>query len=162
MTVAFFSGKRRRAAAALGAVSAGLLTLSACDKPTPLATMTVGSSSVSSEATCKGDGKAIPTDEIEECLADIESAKTLGYERGATLRLGVEPEVVEDGKKWVVTLDGNPITEASDQTYRSFPNADVFSTGGTGAPAKTKTIGIIQFNEKDQPLSIWTFKLDLD
>ncbi|HBF81590.1 MAG TPA: DUF2771 domain-containing protein, partial [Streptomyces sp.] len=42
MTVAFFSGKGRRIGVALGAVSAGLLVLSACDKPTPLATVTVG------------------------------------------------------------------------------------------------------------------------
>ncbi|MGW3730118.1 DUF2771 domain-containing protein, partial [Streptomyces sp. NPDC000851] len=38
--------RRRRAVAAAGAVSAGLLVLSACDKPSPMSTITVGSSSV--------------------------------------------------------------------------------------------------------------------
>ena len=59
MTVPFFSGKSRRIGVALGAVSAGLLVLSACDKPTPLATVTVGDNSVHTEASCYNDGNAL-------------------------------------------------------------------------------------------------------
>ena len=61
--------RRRRALAAAGAVSAGVLVLSACDKPTPLATVTVGTSSVHSEATCGGEsGETVKTADLPKCL----------------------------------------------------------------------------------------------
>jgi poly(3-hydroxybutyrate) depolymerase len=60
--------RRRRAVAAAGAVSAGLLVLSACDKPTPVSTITVGRNSVHTEATCYNDGDAVKTAELAKCL----------------------------------------------------------------------------------------------
>ena len=56
MTTLHSRSRRRRVVAAAGAVSAGLLVLSACDKPSPIATITVGTNSVNSEATCYNDG----------------------------------------------------------------------------------------------------------
>ncbi|MGP9020164.1 DUF2771 domain-containing protein [Streptomyces sp. BR1] len=160
MTVAFTSGKARRAGIALGAVSAGLLVLSACDKPTPLATVTVGNTSVNAEATCRNDGKVLSDEKLTTCLSSVKTSKTIKYSPGATLRLGVDPDVVENGDKWVAVLDGAPITEPSKQTYRSFPNADVFATGGQGGAApKSKKINIIQVNDNNKPKSVWSFTL---
>ncbi|GHI88233.1 hypothetical protein [Streptomyces xanthophaeus] len=160
MTAPLFSGRARRSVAALGAVSAGLLLLSACDKPTPLATVTVGTSSVSAESACH-DGTELSTDKVQECLSGLKNAKTIDYARGDTLRLGVEPEVVEDGKKWQAVLDGQPITEPSSNTYRSFPGADVFATGGQGEAPSSKKLAIVQVAEDGKPLSVWSFNLKL-
>ncbi|MFD3698582.1 DUF2771 domain-containing protein [Streptomyces sp. NPDC058646] len=160
MTAPLFSGRARRSVAALGAVSAGLLLLSACDKPTPLATVTVGTSSVSAESACH-DRTELSTDKVQECLGGLKDAKTIDYTRGDTLRLGVEPEVVEDGKKWQAVLDGQPITEPSSNTYRSFPGADVFATGGQGEAPASKKLAIVQVAEDGKPLSVWSFNLKL-
>ncbi|WP_411101538.1 DUF2771 domain-containing protein [Streptomyces sp. cmx-4-9] len=161
MTAPLFSGRARRSVAALGAVSAGLLLLSACgDKPTPLATVTVGTSSVSAESACH-DGTELSTDKVQQCLTGLKDAKTVEYTRGDTLRLGVEPEVVEDGRKWQAVLDGQPITEPSSNTYRSFPGADVFATGGQGEAPSSKKLAIVQVAEDGKPLSVWSFNLKL-
>ncbi|GAA0627207.1 DUF2771 domain-containing protein [Streptomyces crystallinus] len=162
MTASFTSGKARRAGIALGAVSVGLLVLSACDKPTPLATVTVGTTSVNAEAACRGDGKPLTDEKLTTCLSNVKTSKTIKYSPGSTLRLGVDPDVVEHGDKWVAVLDGNPITEPSNKTYRSFPNADVFATGGQGAAPKTKKINIIQVNDANKPKSVWSFTLKRD
>ncbi|MGW0391536.1 DUF2771 domain-containing protein [Streptomyces sp. NPDC003042] len=165
MTAPLFPGRARRSVAALGAVSAGLLLLSACaelTKPTPLATVTVGSSSVSTEAACrKGDGQDLSMEKVQECLTDVKDAKTITYGRGDTLRLGVEPDVVEDGKKWQAVLDGQPITEPSENTYRSFHGADVFATGGQGEAPSSKMLSFVQVAKDGTPLSVWTFKIKL-
>ncbi|MFF4371414.1 DUF2771 domain-containing protein [Streptomyces sp. NPDC001594] len=163
MTAPLFPGRARRSVAALGAVSAGLLLLSACDsdKPTPLATVTVGSSSVSAEAECRSDGKDLSMDKVQECLTGKKNAKTIEYGRGDTLRLGVEPKVVEDGKKWQAVLDGQPITEPSANTYRSFAGADVFATGGQGEAPQSKMLSFVQVGEDGKPLAVWSFKLKL-
>ncbi|MGP3687703.1 DUF2771 domain-containing protein [Streptomyces sp. IBSNAI002] len=161
MTAPLFSGRARRSVAALGAVSAGLLLLSACDKPTPLATVTVGTSSVSAEAACHGGAEPLSMDKVQDCLTNLKDAKTVEYARGDTLRLGVEPDVVEDGKKWQAVLDGQPITEPSSNTYRSFPGADVFATGGQGEAPASKKLAFVQVGEDGKPLSVWTFNLKL-
>ncbi|MCP3822001.1 DUF2771 domain-containing protein [Streptomyces sp. A3M-1-3] len=168
MTAPLFSGKGRRTAAALGAVSAGLLVLSACgSKPTPLATVTVGTTTVTSEAACQGgDGKGLSNEKLQECIEGLKTSKTVKYSPGTTLRIGVEPEVVEDGKKWIAALDGQPITDQSNKTYRSFPGVDFFGTGGQGEPAKSRKISIIQFSDKGpskgKAEAVWNFKLQRD
>ncbi|MCJ1680601.1 DUF2771 domain-containing protein [Streptomyces sp. APSN-46.1] len=161
MTAQLFSGRGRRSVAALGAVSAGLLLLSACgDKPTPLATVTVGTSSVSAEAACR-DSKELSMEKVQECFTDHKEAKTIEYGRGDTLRLGVEPEVVEDGKKWQAVLDGQPITEPSSNTYRSFPGADLFATGGAGEAPASKKLAFVEVSEDGKPLAVWNFTVKL-
>ncbi|MEU4729091.1 MULTISPECIES: DUF2771 domain-containing protein [unclassified Streptomyces] len=161
MTAPLFSGRARRSVAALGAVSAGLLLLSACDKPTPLATVTVGTASVSAEASCHDGKEPLSMDQVQECLTNLKDAKTIDYARGDTLRLGVDPEVVEDGKRWSAVLDGQPITEPSANTYRSFPGADVFATGGQGEAPASKKLAFLQTGEDGKPLAVWTFNLKL-
>ncbi|MFF1559906.1 DUF2771 domain-containing protein [Streptomyces sp. NPDC058279] len=164
MTAPLFPGRAHRSVAALGAVSAGLLLLSACGsaKPTPLATVTVGSSSVSSESACRpAGGEELTVERVQSCLANAKNAKTIEYGRGDTLRLGVEPDVVKDDKKWQAVLDGQPITEPSSNTYRSFQGADVFATGGQGEAPASKMLGFVQVDASGKPLAVWTFKVKL-
>ncbi|MET9699035.1 DUF2771 domain-containing protein [Streptomyces sp. NPDC006529] len=169
MTAPLSSGRARRSVAALGAVSAGLLVLSACDKPTPLATVTVGSSSVSAQATCKlkDSEKELSDARVQECLEDSKGAKnaqSIDYTAGDTLRLGVEPEVVEGGKKWLAAVGTQRLGDLTSNTYQSFPGLNPFSTGGQGAPAApvdAQPIHIIELSENGKPTSVWTFNLKL-
>ncbi|MEU2156492.1 DUF2771 domain-containing protein [Streptomyces sp. NPDC019396] len=155
MTVAFSSGKRRRAVAALGAVSAGLLVLSACDKPTPLATVTVGSNSVSTEAACYNDGEAIKESLIQGCL-NKKTGKTVEVSSDERVRFGVEPEVAENG--WTLFIGGQQAEqEPYHKTYRSIPASAFFSTQ-TGEATNTAQVSIVETTGK-RLTGIWHFTL---
>ncbi|MET9967808.1 DUF2771 domain-containing protein [Streptomyces sp. NPDC006356] len=148
--------RRRRALAAAGAVSAGLLALSACDKPTPLATVTVGTSSVHSEATCGGEGKALETSDLAGCLKDkgIESIKV---DPDDTVRFGVDPEIADEG--WTILMNGQPLTDSSTKTYRTVPGS-VFFNAQYGASGDSTLVSIKE-GEKDVT-GLWSFKLKKD
>ncbi|MFD7030110.1 DUF2771 domain-containing protein [Streptomyces sp. NPDC059917] len=166
MTAPLFSGRARRSVAALGAVSAGLLVLSACDKPTPLATVTVGSSSVSAQAACRlqDSEKELSEARVQECLSDskgTKDAKTIDYTAGETLRLGVEPDVVEDGKKWLAAVGTQRLGDLTSNTYQSFPGLNPFSTGGQGEAPSAQPLHIIELSKDGKPTSVWTFNLKL-
>ncbi|MFC8915914.1 DUF2771 domain-containing protein [Streptomyces sp. NPDC057116] len=155
MTVAFFSGKARRAGVALGAVSAGLLVLSACDKPTPLATVTVGSDSVNAEATCYNDGKAIKESQIQSCL-NKKAEKTITVSADDRVRFGVDPEVAENG--WTLFIGGQQAEqEPYKKTYRSIP-ASAFLSSQTGETSNTAQISIVETSGK-KLTGIWHFEL---
>ncbi|GGU32083.1 DUF2771 domain-containing protein [Streptomyces lavendofoliae] len=155
MTVAFFSGKARRAGVALGAVSAGLLVLSACDKPTPLATVTVGSDSVNTEATCYNDGKAIKESQIQTCL-NKKAEKTITVSADDRIRFGVDPEVAENG--WTLFIGGQQAEqEPYKKTYRSIP-ASAFLSSQTGETSNTAQISIVETTGK-KLTGIWHFQL---
>ncbi|MFJ6697176.1 DUF2771 domain-containing protein [Streptomyces sp. NPDC091272] len=159
MTVALFSGKARRTAAALGVVSAGLLVLSACDKPTPRATITVGSDSVNSEAACYAHGdEGIGEQETPGCL-NKKPTKSVKVSMEDKVRLGVDPEVAENG--WTVFINGQPAEqEPFKKTYRSIPGNAFFSTGQQGAaPAKEATVSIVETGGK-KLIGVWSFKLE--
>ncbi|MEU8892132.1 DUF2771 domain-containing protein [Streptomyces sp. NPDC048442] len=161
MTVALFSGKARRTAAALGVVSAGLLVLSACDKPTPRATLTVGSESVNSEAACYAHGDAgISEKETPGCL-NKKPAKSIKVSMEDKVRLGVDPEVAENG--WTVFINGQPAEqEPFKKTYRSIPGNAFFTSGQQGAPpAKEATVSIVETGGK-KLIGVWSFKLEKD
>ncbi|WP_369271804.1 DUF2771 domain-containing protein [Streptomyces sp. R11] len=148
--------RRRRALAAAGAVSAGLLVLSACDKPTPLATVTVGSSSVHSQATCGGEGKAVKTADLAGCLKDkgIESIKV---DPDETVRFGVDPEIADEG--WTILMNGQPLTDSSTKTYRTVPGS-VFFNAQYGASGDSTLVSI---KEGEQDVTgLWSFKLEKD
>ncbi|MEV6961033.1 DUF2771 domain-containing protein [Streptomyces sp. NPDC051207] len=156
MTTLRSAVRRRRAVAAAGAVSAGLLVLSACDKPTPMATVTVGSSSVSEEATCGGAGDVLKPAERDKCLkeTDIES---ITVDPDETVRFGVDPEVADKG--WTILMNGQPLTDASTKTYRTIPGS-VFFNAQYGAQGDS-TLVSIQEGEKE-PTGLWSFKLKKD
>lgn len=155
MTVAFFSGKGRRIGVALGAVSAGLLVLSACDKPTPLATVTVGGDSVSSEASCYDDGKPLKTAEYQRCL-NKKAEKTVEVAMDDKVRFGVEPEIAEHG--WTLFINGQQAEqEPYKKTYRSIPGSAFFSSQ-TGETTNSTQVSIVETRGKDL-IGIWHFEL---
>ncbi|MFE7134520.1 DUF2771 domain-containing protein [Streptomyces sp. NPDC057638] len=156
MTVAFLSGRRRRTTAAIGAVSAGLLVLSACEKPTPLATVTVGTESVNSEAACYNDGKPLKESVIQDCL-NKGTGKTVKVAVDDRIRFGVDPEIAENG--WTLFIGGQPAEqEPYTKTYRSIP-ASAFFTSQTGQPSGSAKISIVETSGK-KLLGIWVFNLE--
>ncbi|MGW2471629.1 DUF2771 domain-containing protein [Streptomyces sp. NPDC001665] len=157
MTVAFFSGKGRRIGVALGAVSAGLLVLSACDKPTPLATVTVGDNSVSAEAACYDDGKALKNSDAQKCL-NKEAEKTIDVSMTDTVHFGVDPEIADNG--WTLFVDGQRgEPEPSKKTYRSITGSAFFSSQSqTGEAPKDTQISIVE-TKGAKVIGIWHFKL---
>ncbi|MEE1755689.1 DUF2771 domain-containing protein [Streptomyces sp. SP18CS02] len=155
MTVAFISGRARRAGVALGAVSAGLLVLSACDKPTPLATVTVGTESVNTEATCYNDGEAIKQSQIQSCL-NKKAKKTITVAMDDKVHFGVDPEIAENG--WTLFLSGQQAEqEPYKKTYRTIP-ANAFFSSATGEVANTVQISIVETSGK-KLTGIWHFEL---
>jgi hypothetical protein len=157
MTVAFFSGKRRRAAAALGAVSAGLLVLSACgDKPTPLVTVTVGTDSVAAEAACYNDGEAIKESLLQDCLSK-KPAKTVEVDLDDKVRMGVDPEIADNG--WTLLFGGQPVEqEPYKKTYRTIPGNAFFSSQ-TGE-LTSKTVVSVMETSGNKVLGIWNLQFE--
>ncbi|THA32145.1 DUF2771 domain-containing protein [Streptomyces sp. A1277] len=155
MTVAFFSGKGRRIGVALGAVSAGLLVLSACDKPTPLATVTVGDDSVNTEATCYNDGKALKESEYKSCLNE-KAEKTVKVGMDDKVRFGVDPTIADNG--WTLFINGQQAEqEPYKKTYRSIPGSAFFSSQ-TGETTDKTQISVVETKGKDL-VGIWHFEL---
>ncbi|NUR00787.1 MAG: DUF2771 domain-containing protein [Streptomyces sp.] len=150
--------RRRRAVAAAGAVSAGLLVLSACDKPTPLSTITVGRSSVSSEATCGGESKTLQTADLAKCLKDT-NIKSIKVDPDDTVRFGVDPKIAD--KRWTILMNGQPLTEDSNKTYRTIPGS-VFFNAQYGAQGNSTLVTIKAGDGKkggSTVTGLWSFKL---
>ncbi|REK90733.1 hypothetical protein DY245_08645 [Streptomyces inhibens] len=163
MTAALISwGKGRRAAAAIGAVSLGLITLSACEKPTALATVTVGSTTVTAEATpgCDGDGEVLSKKAIAACITK-KGGKTITVHPGEKVRVAVDPEVAKSG--WIVIGGGPVMREPSKETYRSFDADTLFMQQNpqTGQTTYTKnvTLQVAELGDGDGPKTMWHFTL---
>ncbi|MFI9341374.1 DUF2771 domain-containing protein [Streptomyces sp. NPDC052773] len=147
--------RRRRAVAAAGAVSAGLLVLTACDKPTPVATITVGSSSVNDEAICYNDGDKLDEKSLAKCAENTKDVKSIEVEQGETVRFGVDPEIAENG--WVVLVNGRQFTEVTKNTYTTLPS-NAFFNAQYGSQGATNTVSI-QEGQKGVK-GVWTFKVE--
>ena len=156
MTTLQSAVRRRRAVAAAGAVSAGLLVLAACDKPTPMATITVGSDSVSSEATCGGEGEALNTEALNKCLQD-KDIDEISVDPDETVRFGVDPEVADNG--WVILMNGQPLVEPSKKPYRTIPGS-VFFNAQYGAQGDSTLVSIQEGEES--ATGLWSFRLKKD
>ncbi len=148
--------RRRRAVAAAGVVSAGLLVLSACDKPTPVATVTVGQDSVNAEATCGGEGKTLKSADLTKCLKD-KGINSISVDPDETVRFGVDPEIADEG--WTILMNGQPLTDSSTKTYRTIPGS-VFFNAQYGAQGNSTLVSIKE-GEKDAS-GLWNFKLEKD
>lgn len=159
-----FSPATRRGFAVLGAVSAGLLVLSACDKPTAVATVTIGTDSVNSEATCWNGGEKIDEKKLQECLqakgagdsGDGAEVKTVKVDTEADVRIGVEPEIADKG--WTILMNGQPLTDASNKTYRTIPGS-VFFNQQYGASGDSTVLSILE-NDGSAATGLWSFKLE--
>jgi hypothetical protein len=157
MTVAFLSAKARRAGVVLGAVSAGLLVLSACDKPTPLATVTVGSGSVHTEASCYNDGKAVPTNDLQPCLnKKADHTVTVGLDD--QIGFGVDPSIADNG--WTLFLNGQRAEpEPSKKTFRDIPGGSFFPADQTTGQMPSSTQVSIVETKGSSVIGIWHFEL---
>ncbi|MFJ4683824.1 DUF2771 domain-containing protein [Streptomyces sp. NPDC088789] len=148
--------RRRRAVVAAGAVSAGLFALTACEKPSPMATLTVGTDSVSSEASCYNDGKPVPSAELTACLKDAD-IKTISVDPDETVRFGVDPKIADKG--WTILMNGQPLTDPSTKTYRTIPGS-VFFNAQYGASGNTTTVSVKE--GEGEAVGLWSFKLKKD
>ncbi|MCQ4209731.1 DUF2771 domain-containing protein [Streptomyces longispororuber] len=157
MTSQRFAARHRRAMAAVGAVGAGLLALSACDKPTPLATVTVDRNTVHSEASCYNDGEALKPSSLQDCLKD-KDAKSISVDPDATVRFGVDPEIADKG--WTLLMNGQPLTDSSKKTYRTVPGS-VFFNQQYGATGSSTTVTILA-GANSKAYGLWSFKLKKD
>ncbi|WP_330458475.1 DUF2771 domain-containing protein [Streptomyces sp. NBC_00820] len=158
MTTLQSASRRRRAVAVAGAVSAGLLVLSACDKPTPVATVTVGDSSVSSEAICYNDGNGLNADSLKECAKKAGDVKSIKLGQDETVRIGVDPKIADDG--WIILVNGRQFSDLSKQTFRTMPSGAFFSEQ-YGTQGNTNTI-TIQMGDKAPAKGLWSFKVKKD
>ncbi|MES9521193.1 DUF2771 domain-containing protein [Streptomyces capoamus] len=147
--------RRRRAVAVAGAVSAGLLVLSACDKPTPVATITVGRDSVNSEALCYNDGKALDAESLKKCSKKADDAESIKVGQDQTVRIGVDPKIADAG--WILLVNGRPASDLSKETYRTLPSS-VFFAAQYGTQGETNTLAV-QMGDDRSRKGLWIFKL---
>ncbi|MCZ0988573.1 DUF2771 domain-containing protein [Streptomyces diastatochromogenes] len=146
--------RRRRAVAAAGAVSAGLLVLSACEKPSPVATITVGRNSVNSEALCYNDGKALDAASLAKCAKKAEDIESIKVDPDETVRFGVDPKIADAG--WILLVNGRQFTDVSKKTYTTIPGSAFFNAQyGTQGNSNTVSIQMGQQPAK----GLWSFKL---
>jgi hypothetical protein len=141
-TTWFASGARRprprRGAAgplflSLALVPSLALSLSACQKPSPNAHFTLGSDTSSPEAAddCWDDGEPLPLERARDCLAGTvtgraEDAPAFTTQSGDTFRVGVDPEIADDG--WLLFVNGQPYgLDPFTSTYRSFRSTDLYA-----------------------------------
>ncbi|MGA5710341.1 DUF2771 domain-containing protein [Streptomyces cellulosae] len=157
MTTLQSAVRRRRAVAAAGAVSAGLLLLSACDKPTAISTITVGSDSVSSEATCGGEGKALTTEALNKCLQD-KDIREIKVDPTETVRFGVDPDIADNS--WTILLNGQPLVESTKKTYQAIPGS-VFFNAQYGAQGDSTLVSVKEGGE-NEATGLWSFRLKKD
>jgi hypothetical protein len=148
--------RRRRTVAAAGAVSAGLLVLSACDKPTPVATITVGTGTVHTEATCYHDGDDLRTADLTVCLKD-KDIESIEVDPDETVRFGVDPSIAKKG--WTILMNGQALTDSSEKTYRTIPGS-VFFNAQYGASGDSTLVSVKEGDKTAKGL--WSFKFKKD
>lgn len=142
----------RRAASTLGALSLGLVALTACDKPTAMATVTVGGKTVQAEAsdTCYDGGKKLSQSVFIACLQKTPTHH-ITVPVGDQVRIGVDPSIADKG--WLVVVNTTLLTPEAlkDKTYWSVDSTQLFNTqdqttGGTST-AKEVTLNIVESSD---------------
>ncbi|WBB58577.1 hypothetical protein O7599_23480 [Streptomyces sp. WMMC500] len=151
----------RRAAVALGAVVLPALALSGCEKPTPLAQITVGDRTASAEAQCYDDGENIPEAEIETCVSE-RAESSITADVGDRVRIGVEPDIADDG--WVLFVDGRLVKpQPSKHTYVTYLGEQFFSAqsqpGQIPELNDKAKIGIVEIDDEGNYKGAWSFDL---
>jgi|SRR5689334_22331877 len=157
----------RRAATTLGALSLGLVALTACDKPTPLATVTVDTRSVTGEAVdkCYANGVKLPDVIFQKCLATTAKEHHITVGLGDKVRVGVDPKVAKKG--WLIANGSQLVTPEllKDTTYWTLDSGALFNqqdpqTGGTNT-VKEVTLNIVESGDLTgrDTYGIWKIKL---
>lgn len=149
----------RRCAVAVSAVALGLFTLSACTKPTPLATASVGKGSVHTEASCYRDGARLGQSDLRACLRKS-GGKTVKVRQTDAFHLGVDPAIA--GKGWFLVVNGQQKTDVIKDTYRTFGGSQLFVDSSTGQSAKTATMDVLETDGSgaNAVVGVWQFKLE--
>ncbi|CAM5720777.1 hypothetical protein SVIOM342S_08593 [Streptomyces violaceorubidus] len=133
----------------------------ASNQPTPSSTTTVGTDSVSSEATCGAQGNTHTADESDKCLQD-KDAKSTTVDQDETVRFGVDPDVAD--KHWTILMNGQQLVEDSNKTYRTVPGSVLFNAQ-YGAQGNSTNVAVAARDGKDDSQNItgvWVFKLKKD
>lgn len=136
-----------------------LLCATACEKPTPEASIYSGTSNAAVEAACWNfdDAPADPS-----CASGLSAGEVAEREGVITVRAGdtigitVEPDVAEAG--WAVQIGDQSLSaQRLDETYFRFAlsEADL-----ANAPFELKVFGYP--GEGDQPRGLWLFRLERD
>ncbi|WP_340560538.1 DUF2771 domain-containing protein [Streptomyces sp. GSL17-111] len=160
-------GRHTRALAAAGAAFA-LVALSACEKPTPMTTVTVGSDSVYAEAACYNDGKKLTEESFATCVEDAKEAPSISIDRNDSIKVGVEPDVAERG--WQIWLEGQPFDAFADSTYQSVDASIIVQALQRGGQeVDSVNMSIVETplpdagEQQAQPgyYGVWNFELEL-
>ena len=139
----------RRAATALGAISLGLISLTACTKPTAEATVTVGSKSVMASASkgCYAKGALLPQTVFAKCLQE-KPTHHITVPVGDKIRIGVDPSIADKG--WLIVQNTSLANDEvlKDKTYFTVDSADLFhvqdpQTGQT-SPVSSVVLNIVE------------------
>ncbi|HEY5836245.1 hypothetical protein [Streptomyces sp.] len=156
----------RRAATVIGALPLGLVALTACDKPTPVATVTVGDRSVTAEAIddkCYASTK-LPNQIFQACL-DAAPKHHITVGLGDKVRVGVDPKLAKKG--WLLATDSALVTPEplKDTTYWTLDSTSLFTERdpqtGASTPVKAVTLNIVQSSDTTgtQTFGVWKIKL---
>lgn len=148
----------RRCAAVCGTAVVALIALSSCDKPTPMATVTVGTSSVSTEAACYGNGGTLSARQQKECTSTASGAKRntavvkLAVDDKAGI--GVDKDIADKG--WFLAVGGQAVTEVTRKTYLSG-----LAIGSLLKQQKSAVLQVVEGNPaKGTTYGVWNFKLE--
>lgn len=170
MTAISMGRRVLRTALAAGAAGAALVALTGCERPAPNAHFTLGSHTTSREPVenCHaehGDG-ALGAERVQECIENTEDVAVFTAGHGDTLRVGVDPEVAEDG--WLlfyngILYDATPFTS----TYQTFEVDELYAAfdernPNPGALPERQEMRLLvaQVNDEYDRESIWSSESD--
>ncbi|SEG31881.1 hypothetical protein SAMN05216223_104336 [Actinacidiphila yanglinensis] len=139
----------RRTATALGAISLGLISLTACSKPAKEATVTVGSKSVMASASkaCYAKGALLPQEVFAACL-QAKPKHHITVPVGDTVRIGVDPAIADKG--WLIVQNTSLANDEllKDKTYFTVDSAELFHVQdpqtGQSTVVKSVTLNIVE------------------
>ncbi|UGY92073.1 DUF2771 domain-containing protein [Streptomyces gobiensis] len=162
------SRRATRTAIAVGAVTLGLVALSACQKPTPVATLTAGSDSAHTEAACYKGGERLGKKDFASCVEKFraDEVREIKVSEGDNIGFGVEPAISENG--WQVFVNGQPALGTFKSTYRTFEADYIFSIAARAAQSqalpKSANVSIVEAKESttsdDEYYGVWHFKVE--
>lgn len=164
MTSMLSPGRVRRSVRtvfAAGVATCAVVGLSSCDKPNPVATLTVGSDSVHNHDTCDNEGEKLGEEQLQKCAEDAKS-KSISITNSDTLRFGVDPDVAERGWE-VITTAPNPqsgerqplrLVEYTKKTYATSQSLPL------NMLADKSDVAVVERDENGDAFNVWNFTLN--
>lgn len=150
---------RLRGALAVGAVAAGVLALTGCEKPYPGATVWSGTQSEHESALCWSFDPAVGIDE-EKCATALREGAATGEQfpeiqviGGNTIGISVDPVVAEFG--WQPSVQGQDLVSVPlTTTYWRFTLPDLQEIPTEGFPLELRSFG-----EDGTLRGLWAFQV---